>query len=222
MPTSTPAWVQRFPALQAVTDSEGLAVLAATREIELPGDATVFRVGDPCHNYLLVLEGSVRVHQTAPNGREIVLYRVQQGESCILTTSCLMGHTTYVAEGVTETPVRAVAFAATDFQRALERSPGFRRFVFEGYGQRIADLMAVIEELIVGKVDVRLAKRLLSLADERRRVTLTHQALATELGSAREVVSRQLKEFERRGWVEQHRGEVLLTDTPALQRLAQM
>lgn len=215
-------WLERFPLLREAGDPAAREVLAGARELRVPAGTTVFRVGDPCRNYLLVLEGCVRVQQVAPNGREIVLYRVREGESCILTTSCLMGDTHYVAEGVTETEVRAMGIPAAHFQHALERSPGFRRFVFDGYGRRIAALMRLIEELVFGKVDVRLAKRLLTLAADGRRIELTHQALAAELGSAREVISRQLKEFERRGWIALARGEIRLLDREALQHLAAM
>lgn len=215
-------WVEGFPLLREADDPAVREVLAGARQLHVAAGTTVFRVGEPCRNYLLVLEGCVRVQQVAPNGREIVLYRVRQGESCILTTSCLMGDTHYVAEGVTETDVRVVGIPAAVFQQALEHSPGFRRFVFDDYGRRIAALMRLIEELVFGKVDVRLAKRLLNLAADGGRLELTHQALAAELGSAREVVSRQLKEFERRGWIALARGEIRLLDREALRRLAAM
>lgn len=218
----SPSWLERFPNLQAVTDPVGRGVLAAAQELTVPAGTTVFHVGDACRHYLLVLDGSVRVQQVAHNGREIVLYRVQEGESCVLTTSCLLGHDRYVAEGVTETEVRAVAIPAGRFLEGIESSPGFRRFVFEGYGQRIADLMLLIEDIVFGRVDVRLAKRLLSLADAEGVVRLTHQALAAEIGSAREVVSRQLKEFERRELIALGRGAIELRDRAALGRLAEL
>lgn len=216
------AWLRQFPSLQGVDDPVGRGVLAAAQQMTVPAGVTVFHVGDACNHYLLVLEGSVRVQQVAHNGREIVLYRVQSGQSCILTTSCLLGHDRYVAEGITETPVNAVAIPAGRFLEGIESSPGFRRFVFEGYGQRLADLMLLIEDIVFGRVDVRLAKRLLALADDQGVVHLTHQALASELGSAREVVSRQLKEFEHRGWIALGRGAIKLREPAALQRLGEL
>ncbi len=161
----------------------------------------------------------MRVQQTGTNGREIVLYRVQRGESCVLTTSCLLAHAHYAAQGVSETPVHAVAIPAARFHEGLNRSEGFRNFVFQGYGQRLADLMLLVEEVAFDRLEARLARRLLALASGRRTLDLTHQALAVEIGSAREVVSRQLKDFERHGWVRLARGHIEILDHEALAAL---
>lgn len=220
--TSDTAWLAHFPALREITDPVGRRVITAAQHLRVPPGTTVFHTGDPCRNYLLVIDGSVRVQQTAPNGREIVLYRVGPGESCVLTTSCLLATSGYAAEGITEDEVEAVAIPAPDFHRAVAESPGFRQFVFDGFGQRLAELMTLIEEVAFGRLDARLAQRLLRLAGEADRVETTHQQLATEIGSAREVVSRQLKEFERRGWVALGRGHVDLRDRRALAALELM
>lgn len=153
-------------------------------------------------NLLLVLQGSVRVQQLSETGREIVLYRVAAGESCVMTTAALIAQDSYAAYGITETACRAVMIPRPLFDDLLARSEPFRRLVFASYAQRIADLFAVIEALAFQRVDIRLAQRLLRLAGADHRVTATHQQLATELGTAREVVSRQLQEFHRRGWIE--------------------
>jgi CRP/FNR family transcriptional regulator len=213
-------WLQHFPALQTIEDPEGLAVLRTANEIRVPSDTTVFHSGDACQNYLLVIEGSVRVQQVSTSGREIVLYRVGPGQSCVLTTTCLLATERYVAEGITETPVHAIAIPAAQFQRGVNASAGFRRFVFAAFGQRLSSLMQLVEEVAFGKLDARLAKRLLTLSDGHPRLAMTHQELAIELGTAREVVSRMLKEFEKQGWVRLQRGILEILDRQALQHLA--
>lgn len=215
-----PLWTRHFPNLDQVDDPTGLGVLADAREIQAPEGAVVFRPGSVCEQYLLVTEGSVRVQQTSSSGREIVLYRVQTGESCVLTTSCLLGGNRYGAEGICETTVQGIAIPAPRFMEGIESSPGFRRFVFQGYGHRIAELMTLIDEVAFGRLNVRLAQRLLELAHGQDALHCTHQDLAVELGSAREVVSRALKDFERQGWVHLSRGQIDLLDRPALERLA--
>ena len=100
-------WLNQFPQLRDLDDPVWQDVLASARPVESPAGTTVFRDGDGCQNYLFVIDGSVRVQKIAENGREIVLYRVKSGEACILTTSCLLSHQRYPAEGVTETDVRA-------------------------------------------------------------------------------------------------------------------
>jgi CRP/FNR family transcriptional regulator len=213
------AWLEHFPLLSSIEDSAGLRALNEAQLITVPAGTTVFRIGDQCDNYFLVISGRVRVQQLAANGREIVLYRVQAGESCVLTTSCLMASNNYPAQGITETEVEAVMIPARIFHEALTHSEGFRRFVLEGYGQRITDLLMVIEDLAFRRLDSRLAERLITLSAGNSQLNTTHQALAVELGSAREVVSRQLKEFERKGWIQLGRGTIDIIDLDHLSQL---
>lgn len=204
------SWIERFPSLAGLEVATRKELLARAALVDLPAGVTVFRGGDECQNYLLVLEGSVRVQMTAKSGREIVLYRVDAGETCVLTTACLLAHQAYSAEGITETPVRAVAIPATAFNDLLSKSPTLRGFVFAAFGTRISDLLLLVEEVAFGRLDIRLARLLLDRADADDNLDMTHQALAVELGTAREVVSRQLKEFERKGAITLARGHISL------------
>ncbi len=218
--TNLPEWTVAFPRLRCIRDPRWARVLAGARVLSLPAGTTVFRSGDPCHSYLLVLAGSVRVHTTAASGREIVLYRVAPGQSCVLTTTCLVGAERYPADGVTESEVRAASVPAALFQQALAEIAEFRSFVFASYAERVCRLIELLEEVAFGRMDARLAQCLLDRVTQEGRVTLTHQELAVELGTAREVVSRLLKELERRGWVGLRRSEISLRDPGALARLA--
>jgi len=143
----------------------------------------------------------------AENGREIVLYRVSGGETCVMTTACLLAHENYGAEGMAETDITAVAISNTTFRTLLGASERFRDFVFSAYGERLADLMVLVEEVAFRRLDLRLADFLVKNQNGGT-IETTHQALAVELGSVREVVSRVLKEFERRGWVKLARGRI--------------
>jgi CRP/FNR family transcriptional regulator, anaerobic regulatory protein len=218
--TTSQDWLGRFPALAAARDPELQRLVAAAPLLQVPAGVTVFHAGDACERYLMVLEGSVRVQKLAENGREIVLYRVAAGETCVLTTSCLLAGERYPAEGVTESPVTAAALPLARFQEALARSETFRRFVFTSFGERMAELMTLVEAIAFGRLDSRLAQRLLALGQSTARVPITHQQLAAELGSAREVISRLLKEFERLGCIALERGEIAILDPVALARLA--
>lgn len=208
-----------FPAL-ATLDIASLAVLReGMRAITLPPGTTLFADGSACHAFLFLLGGSVRVQKVAETGREIVLYRVEPGQTCVLTTNCLLAQAPYGAEGVAETEVRGYALTPSVFQQLLGRSQEFRTFVFSAYATRIADLLMLIEEVAFGRIDVRLAHLLLARA-EGGVIQATHQDLATDLGSAREVISRQLKDFERRGWLTLARGRIHIIDHPALAHLS--
>ncbi|HYN39430.1 MAG TPA: Crp/Fnr family transcriptional regulator [Rhodospirillales bacterium] len=215
-PTQLGDWIELFPALAGLDARTQSRVREGARRIRLPRGAEPFRVGAPCESYLFMLSGSVRVQMLAESGREFVLYRVSPGETCILTTACLLGGDTYPASAVTEIDVEVAVLPATLFAELLDRSPGFRRFVFQAYGRRLVGLMALIEEVVFRRLDVRLADFLVNAAARGRRISATHYQMAVELGSAREVISRLLKDFERRGWVALGRGVVEVTAPDAL------
>jgi CRP/FNR family transcriptional regulator len=134
----------------------------------------------------------------------------------VLTTAGLLSGGTYEAEARTEGEVEALALPAEVFHTLLDENASFRNFVFRGFSQRLADLLLLVEEVAFGKLDVRLAEWLVRFAPAEGLLGVTHQALASELGTAREVVSRQLKEFERRGWVRLGRGHIEIVNQAAL------
>jgi CRP/FNR family transcriptional regulator len=217
---SEAGWLAAFPALDRLDPASRLALLKTARLLTLPAGTIAFRSGSACDTFVLVLAGSVRVQMLSETGREIVLYRVESGETCILSTACLMGRLDYPAEAIAETEVRAALIPQAAFLDLLGLSAAFREFVFSAYGRRLADLMAVVEEVAFRRVDLRLARFLVDRADASGGLSLSHQEVATELGTVREVVSRQLKEFERRGWITLDRRRILVRDAASLGRLA--
>lgn len=203
-------------------DDDLLAEIAPfAKKVTVPTNTTLFRQGDDCLNYLLVASGTVRVFTRAENGREIMLYRVQHGESCTLTTSCLLADNKYPAEAVSETEVCAYMISAQHFNEELNKSSNFRKFVFDTYSKRLRDVIALVEQVSFGRIDIRLAKYLLQY-NQQPQIMATHQEIATELGTAREVVSRQLKDFERQQWLALSRGRITLLNTDALRKLANL
>jgi CRP/FNR family transcriptional regulator, anaerobic regulatory protein len=187
--------------------------------VSLPAGVTVFEPGSACRNYIVVLDGSVKVRLLAASGREIVLYRVASGETCVLTTSCLIQGTDYDAEAVTETAVKALLIPRAAFDEMMNGSGAFRQFIFSSFSTRLNELLGLVNEVAFGHIDRRLAAWLLARA-KAGHVEVTHQAIAAELGTAREVVSRLLKELERRGLVALNRGEITVTDEAGLRQLA--
>ncbi|WP_425091492.1 Crp/Fnr family transcriptional regulator [Tropicimonas sp. S265A] len=213
-------WIDNFKGLSRLPDDLRAALAAGSQIVSVPAGTQVFAPGQTADSLLLLLAGTVRVHQTSETGRDVFLYRVHAGESCVLTTACMLAFEDYSAEGTAETDVTAVAIPRKTFDDLVAKSPVFREFVFTAYSRRITDLFTLIDDIVFQRMDVRLAARLLELADADNIVHATHAMLGTELGTAREVVSRTLAEFHRRGWVEQARGEVRLTGREGLARLA--
>lgn len=213
-------WTESFTGLARLPqDIRAILHRDARLVVARPGER-IFGAGTVPQNLLFLLSGTLRVSQTSDTGREIVLYRVEGGQSCVMTTACVLAHEAYLAEGVAETEVTAMALPMATFDRLFADHPAFRDFILAAYTQRITDLFRIIDEVAFGRIDVRLASKLLQLADEAGEIKATHQSLASELGTAREVISRQMTEFQKRGWLSQSRGMVALVDRDALQALA--
>lgn len=207
-----------YPALAALPANELDCLLQPAALLHLPAGTRVFAEAQPCQGFPLVVEGSIKVVKSAPSGREMLLYRVEPGDSCIISSSCLLGHTPYTARGETESPVTLTVLPESLFQRLLADNPGFRDFVFHLLAERIADLMQLVEEIAFHRLDQRLARLLLARDGD---IHATHQALADELGSVREIVSRLLKGFAADGLVELGRERIALLDRDRLRRVAE-
>jgi CRP/FNR family transcriptional regulator, anaerobic regulatory protein len=185
-------------------------VLQAAPSIEVPAGSRVFAQGQQASNYLFVTAGSVRVFARSSEGREVVLYRVQAGEMCTLTTSCMLGRAPYPAEAITESDVSARVLGAAEFDRALAEANDFRQFVFANFGKRLAEIMQRMEQLVLECVHNRLARCLVRRAGPDGVAVTTHEELALDVGTAREVVSRHLKAMEQSGLIALQRGRIVL------------
>ena len=191
-------------------------IVDSMQTLAVPGATVVFDEHQPCRGFPFVLEGAIRVVKLSANGRELPLYRVLAGESCIISSSCLLGHADYNARGVSAGPTTLALLPRPLFEEMLAQ-PVFRNFVFALFSERMAELMQLVEEVAFRKLDQRLAALLLGKG---RVVHATHQQLADELGSVREMVSRLLKGFAEQGLVKLGREQVELLDAAGLRRVA--
>ncbi|HJV27108.1 MAG TPA: Crp/Fnr family transcriptional regulator [Aromatoleum sp.] len=206
----------RYPIIAGLSADAQRRVLATGRWAKVPAGAMLFDDRQACEGFPFVLEGSVRVVKCAPNGRELPLYRVAPGETCIISSSCLLGHEDYNARGIAEADTLLLLLPKAEFDTLLAE-PVFRGFVFHLFAERIADLMQLIEEVAFRRLDQRLAAQLLGKG---RLLHVTHQQLADELGSVREFVSRLLKGFAAQGLVRLSREQIEILDPASLRRIA--
>lgn len=209
-------WEATYPDFALSEEVPIRRLMADSRLVELPAEKTLFQPGAACGNYFLLIDGTIRVFVMTVSGREVLLYRVAQGEGCVITTACLLGGEPYNVFGITESPVRAFALSNRLFHESLNHSSTFRQFVFRGFAQRLSRILLRLEALVEGDIGQMLAEVLLS-QHQRNTVTLTHQKLAEQIGTAREVVSRHLKHLEKRGWIQLSRGSIQLLDIAALE-----
>lgn len=184
--------------------------------ITVPDGTLIFAPGDESRAFLIVTEGSVRVEQTNGAGRTVVLYRVNAGDSCVLTTTCLMSDRPYSGFGYAEGNVKAIAISPSKFRRLLEQDTIFQELVFQGFASRVGELTDVIDDLLEHRTDLRLARWLAKRSE--REIVMKQADIAQELGTAREVVSRALKAFEDNGWIAIGRGKVSILDSESLHR----
>jgi CRP/FNR family transcriptional regulator len=207
----------RFPFFSGLPAERLDALIADAQLLRAPAGDILFDANQPCRGFPLVLEGSVRVGKSTPNGREILLYRVEPGQSCILSGGCLLGHSDYTASGIAETDVELLSVSPERFHELMLQFEPFRRYVFSSYGERLSEVMELVEEVAFRRLDARLAQLLIRRGPV---IEGTHQELADELGSVREIVSRLLRSFEQRGWVRLERERVTVLDPKGLSALS--
>jgi CRP/FNR family transcriptional regulator len=217
MTVPLPQLEAQYPVLAELPPQLREAVAGAAQAMTVPAGATLFDERQPCQGFPFVLAGAIRVAKVAANGRELPLYRVTPGETCIITSSCLLGNVPYNARGTTESETVLVLLPQGLFTELLAQTP-FRNFIFNLFAERMADLMRLVEEVAFRKLDQRLAALLLGKG---RIVHATHQQLADELGSVREMISRLLKGFAEQGWVVLGREQIEIRDAAGLRRLAE-
>lgn len=206
-----------YPALNAIDPGLRARVLAQAQPTTVVGGTVLFDEHQPCQGFPFVLDGSVRVVKAGANGRELPLYRVFPGETCVISSSCLLGRIDYNARGVADDTTTLVLLPRALFDE-LVSATAFREYVFKLLAERIADLMQLIEEVAFRKLDQRLAALLLGKG---RVLHTTHQHLADELGSVREIVSRLLKVFAEQKLVSLSREHIEILDPAGLRKVSQ-
>ncbi len=206
-----------YPVLAGLPAALRDTLLAAeTATLTLPAGQVLFEEGRPCLGFPMLLSGEVQVARGTPNGRSLELYRIGPGELCVASTSSLFGQSAMVAHGITTLATELVVLAPPAFER-WTKDDAFRRYVFGTFADRLADLMALAEAVAFQRLDQRLAAALLGHGQV---VLGTHQDLADELGTVREIVTRLLKRFERAGWVRTARERIEILNPAALRALS--
>lgn len=191
-------------------------------EIAAPAGTIICRSGDMCQNLIILREGRVRVYHPATDGRSITLYHVGKNESCILTASCIINGAAFPAIAETETAAQGYAIPAAKVQQWMQSEPQWQHYLFGLLAERMGALIELVDALAFKRLDNRLAKWLLQQLQQEptQQLKTTHQLIAEDLASSREVISRLLKEFEREQLISLGRGYIKVLDVEKLQRIA--
>lgn len=207
-----------FPFVAELSTAGRQRLAAEAHAVCAQAGQLLVRRGDPVSGAYLVLEGCLRVYTINDAGREATLYWVERGESCILALRCVFSELEYPAWVQAESDAKWVVVAAGAFRHLFTQEPALQRFVFDTLSSRIFSLMATLDEVLGSDVQSRLAGFLLRRADERGRVEASHETIAAHLGTAREVVSRGLRQLEQAGLVRRRRAVVEVLDRERLGR----
>lgn len=226
---------ERFPSLK--TDTQTWHRLQQTgAAVRVPREAHICTEGDNCSHLALVLQGTARVYKLGESGREITLYRVEAGECCILTASCILSQAPFPAFAVAETDLQGVLIPAGRIRDWMASDPSWRDYLWQLLAHRLSDVIGLVEEVAFGRMDRRIAQYLLRRVatgngrmEDRRpdsagelRIQATHQQIAADLGTSREVVSRILKDLEARQVLSLGRGAIRIHNPMQLEQLGKI
>ncbi len=215
------ALFSELPELAAIGDTMWREALDVSQVVSLPAGTTLIECGSSADKFVIVLQGIIKVYETCENGREISLYRVHSGQVCVLTLTRLLLHSNRCAQAIAEKDVRLLTMPPEYFERLLAESEAFRNYLMTSMAHCITDVMQLTAQISFRHLDLRLVQLVqkLSAQTANNKICCTHQAIANELGTTREVVSRLLKDLERSGHIKLNRGSIEILDTEKLEEL---
>lgn len=179
--------------------------------------------GADCDYLPFMLTGNIKVHRTAENGREIILYHINSGESCILSALGILNDTVFPVSAIIEQSGDVLLVPARLLKTLVDNYSGWRNYVFSLYNKRFIVVLELIDEILFRKLDIRLAKFLITNKDSKNKIfNMTHQSLAEELGSSREVISRILKTLSSKKLITYQRNEISICDIDSLKKMSEV
>ena len=206
--------IDLYPSLKEVQPSL-VEVSAVLQPMTVPAETVLFSENAACQGFPLVIEGEIKVSRSSGDGRSLELYRVVPGELCLVSSASLFRAHPLSAFGITTKPSTFLLIGPDLFKRWID-TPAFRNDVLGLFAERMADLTALVDAVAFHKLDRRLAAALLGRGQQ---LAITHHALADELGTVREMVTRLLRRFERDGWVALGREQITIVNSAALRAM---
>lgn len=213
---------QNFEFIKDLSDPERKQLFEKISLAKVKKDKILMNEGVLCEGIVLVLDGVIRIYKVSEEGREITLYRIGKGETCVLTVSCVMGSTEYQAIAQVEEDATLLSIPSDIFKRLFSTSQGLQKFVFDTLAERLSEVMIIVDEIAFQRMDKRIAAFLIEKVDSLGSdiIKITHEEIAMELGSAREVISRMLKDFEKRELLALSRGTIHVLKPALLKKLS--
>ncbi len=206
-----------FPFIKQASAKFVESFYSQAQYMEIPAGVSICDEGQHCSHLAMVLDGTGRVYKLSASGREVTLYRIYSGESCVLTASCIMNQDSFPAMAITETLVRGFLISPESVRRWFCEDVEWQKFIFGLLSHRLSSIISVVEEVAFKRIDVRLAEQFIrSLDGDDNIIFKTHADLAADVGSSREVVSRILRDLSHRGLIISNRGSIEIIDKQAI------
>lgn len=183
----------------------------------MPKGQFIAMEGEECKFLPIVKSGTIRIYTTSPNGNEMTLYRINKGESCILTITCLLTNKCFPALAYTEKDTEILLVEASVIKDWINKYEIWRSFAFDYMSNIIFRVLDLLEDSKFNRTEIRLIEFLIEKADENNDLKFTHQMIASEIGTSREVISRILKELELKGLIKLSRGSIKILEPGKLQ-----
>lgn len=201
-----------YPQLSDDKSTEWLNILNATQVMDGPAEVMLAAIGSSCANFMVLLDGTIRIYQDTEDGKELTLYRIFPGDVCLMSLNSLIHDRPFRANARSETGFRMILFSAEQFQLAMKVSDAFRTLILSSLVETVCNMMQTFYDTAFEPLDMRLACLLGRLFERSQSDTLnvTHQELSQELGTSREVVSRLLKKLEQKECIILKRGQILI------------
>ena len=212
------AIVERLPFLKTAGSAFRETFFAHAIVTTVPAGGAICLEDNQCAHLPIALSGTARVYKVSEEGKELTLYRVEPGESCILTASCILNQQAFPANAVALTDMEAIVVPATDVNQWMHEYHDWRQYIFQLIARRLGNVIELVEEVAFQRMDVRLATYLYDESASGDKIRRTHESIATDLGTSREVVSRLLKELEQQNIIALSRGEIQVLKRSKLTR----
>lgn len=207
-----------YPLLARIDHPDWLRIMAQAHPLHTPAHTLLLSQDSRCENFVLLLDGTVRIYQLAEDGREITLYRIAPGDICVMSLASLIHSQPFKAFARTDSSIDALALSSADFRQAMAISAVFRDWVTGSLTNSFCEMLETFHGTVFNRLEMRLAcllGRLFERAEDDI-LQVTHQQLAQELGTTREVISRSLKRFERQGCIVLSRGQIRIAPGQSL------
>ena len=198
--------MQLFPFFELLSNEAQTLLLSHAKEVNMPKGMELFAQGDQCKDILFLVEGSVRVYRLHESGQEITLYFLENGEQCNVNLNSAFTDTPAIGTAVCESDIEGYLLPAEVVKTIYAAEAPYQQFVFSLFARRLEGMAGLIEDVRFKKLDHRLLDWLHE--QDSQEINITHEKLASHLGTSREVISRLLKEFEHNGIVKLHRGRI--------------